>query len=123
MECTVGLEVRPATELADDASLERTVSTALAEVGVRPWSELVARQEAALPTPAGCPACRDRMKANGGHRAIWSPSRVRLSSVPAVRCLGCGTPEHVPLDATLGLAPRVAHTLRVRERALWLVPT
>ncbi len=36
------------------------------------------------------------------------------------RCRGCGS-EVVPLDAALGLEPRIAHSLGVRERALWLV--
>lgn len=121
MECTVGLEVRLATEHADVASLERTVSAALAELGVRLWSELVARLEAALPTPAGCPACGDRMKANGRapRRLVTLSGEVELRR-RRYRCTGCGT-EHVPLDAALGLEPRVAHTLGVRERALWLV--
>jgi hypothetical protein len=121
VECTVGLEVRLATEHADVASLERTVSAALAEVGVRLWSELVVRLEAALPMPAGCPACGDRMKANGRapRRLVTLAGEVELRR-RRYRCLGCGA-EHVPLDAALGLAPRVAHTLGVRERALWLV--
>ncbi len=121
MECTVGLEVRLATEHADVASLERTVSAALAEVGVRLWSELVARLEAALTAPAGCPACGDRMKANGRapRRLVTLAGEVELRR-RRYRCLGCGT-ETVPLDAALGLEPRTQHTLGVRERALWLV--
>ncbi len=46
MECTVPVEVRLVTEHADVGSLERTVSAALAEVGVRLWHELVDRLEA-----------------------------------------------------------------------------
>ena len=37
MECTVPVEVHLATEHADIGSLERTVSAALAEVGVALW--------------------------------------------------------------------------------------
>ena len=36
------------------------------------------------------------------------------------RCAACGG-EVVPLDEALGLAPRMQHTLGVRERGLWLV--
>ncbi|NJD28477.1 MAG: hypothetical protein FIA92_09280 [Chloroflexi bacterium] len=65
VECTVPVEVHLATEHADVGSLERTVSTALAEIGVRLWRELVARLEAALPVPVACPACGGPVKANG----------------------------------------------------------
>jgi hypothetical protein len=37
MECTVPVEVRLATEHADVGSLERTISGALAEVGIMLW--------------------------------------------------------------------------------------
>ena len=58
MECTVPVEVHLATEHADVGSLERTVTAALAEVGVRLWRELVEHLEAALPAPAACaPSC------------------------------------------------------------------
>lgn len=121
MECTFPVEVHLATEHADVGSLERTVSAALAEIGIRLWRELVARLEADLPVPVACPACGGRLKANG-----WAPRRlVTLAGEVELRrrryrCLGCGT-EVVPLDAALGLEPRIAHTLGVRERGLWLV--
>jgi hypothetical protein len=121
VECTVGLEVHLATEHADVGSLERTVSAALAEVGVRLWHELVGRLEAALPVPAACPACGGRLKANGRapRRLVTLSGEVDLRR-RRYRCLACGA-EHVPLDAALGLEPRVQHTVGVRERALWLV--
>jgi hypothetical protein len=65
VECTVPVEVHLVTEHADVGSLERTVSAALAEVGVRLWRELVARLEAALPAPDTCAECGGRLKANG----------------------------------------------------------
>jgi hypothetical protein len=37
-----------------------------------------------------------------------------------LRCSSCDV-ELVPLDAALGLEPRVQHTLGVKERGLWLV--
>jgi hypothetical protein len=121
VECTVGLEVRLATEHADVGSLERTVNAALVEVGVRLWHELVARLEAALPVPAACPSCSGRLKANGRapRRLVTLSGEVELRR-RRYRCTSCGT-EHVPLDAALGLEPRVQHTLGVRERGLWLV--
>ncbi len=71
--------------------------------------------------PATCPACGGPMRANGP-----APRRL-LSAAGAIelrrrryRCTGCGV-EVVPLDAALGLEPRTAHTLEVRERACWLV--
>lgn len=121
MECTVGLEVRLATDHADVGSLERTVSAALAEVGVRLWSELVARLEAVLPAQVACPACGGRLKANGRapRRLVTLSGEVELRR-RRYRCTACGT-ETVPLDTALGLEPRTQHTLGVRERALWLV--
>lgn len=121
MECTVPVEVRLATEHADVGSLERTVSAALAEVGVRLWHELVGRLEAALPTPLACARCGGPLKANGRapRRLVTLSGEVELRR-RRYRCTGCGT-EMIPLDAALGLEPRVQHTLGVRERGLWLV--
>ena len=121
MECTVPVEVTLATEHADVGSLERTVSTALAEVGVRLWHELVGRLEAALPVPLACAACGGPVKANGRapRRLVTLSGEVELRR-RRYRCTGCGL-ETVPLDAALGLEPRTQHTLGVRERGLWLV--
>ena len=121
MECMVPVEVHVATEHADVGSLERAISTALTEVGVRLWHELVGRLEATLPAPASCPACRGRLKANGRapRRLVTLAGEVELRR-RRYRCLDCGT-EVMPLDAALGLEPRTAHTLGVRERGLWLV--
>jgi len=121
MECTVPVEVRLATEHADVGSLERTVSAALAEVGVRLWHELVGRLEAALPTPVSCAGCGGHLKSNGRapRRLVTLSGEVELRR-RRYRCTGCGL-ETVPLDAALGLEPRVQHTLGVRERGLWLV--
>jgi hypothetical protein len=121
VECTVPVEVHLRTEHADVGSLERSISAALVEVGVRLWAELVARLEESIPAPAGCPACGGRLKANGRapRRLVTLAGEVELRR-RRYRCLGCGT-ESVPLDAALGLEPRTQHTLGVRERALWLV--
>lgn len=121
MECTVPVEVHLATDHADVGSLERTVSAALAEVGVRLWTELVSRLEAALPVPVTCAACGGAMKANGRapRRLVTLAGEVELRR-RRYRCTGCGV-EQVPLDAALGLEPRSQHTLGVRERGLWLV--
>jgi DNA-directed RNA polymerase subunit RPC12/RpoP len=121
MECTVPVEVHLATEHADVGSLERVISTALADVGVRLWHELVGRLEATLPAPASCPACSGRLKANGRapRRLVTLAGEVELRR-RRYRCLDCGT-EVVPLDAALGLEPRIQHTLGVQERGLWLV--
>ena len=121
MECTVPIDVHLATEQADIGSLERTISAALVEVGVRLWQELVARLEAALPAPVGCAACGGPLKANGRapRRLVTLAGEVELRR-RRYRCTGCGA-EVVPLDAALGLEPRTAHTLGVRERGLWLV--
>lgn len=121
MECTVPVEVRLATEHADVGSLERTISAALAEVGVRLWAELAGRLEATLPAPTSCRACGGRVKANGRapRRLVTLAGEVELRR-RRYRCTTCGA-EDVPLDAALGLEPRTAHTLGVRERGLWLV--
>jgi DNA-directed RNA polymerase subunit RPC12/RpoP len=120
MEFTVPVEVRLSTDHADIGSLERTVSAALAEVGLALWRELVSRLEAALPTPARCEGCGGRLKANGRapRRLVTLAGEVELRR-RRYRCTACGT-EVVPLDAALGLEPRIQHTLGVRERGLWL---
>jgi hypothetical protein len=121
MECTVPVEVHLATEHADIGSLERTVSAALAEIGRRLWRELAGKLEADLPVPVACGTCGAPVKANGRapRRLVTLAGEVELRR-RRYRCTGCGT-ETVPLDAALGLEPRVAHTLGVRERGLWLV--
>ncbi len=121
MQCTVPVEVHLATEHADVGSLERTVSAALAEVGVALWRELVERLEATLEAPLACPACGGSMKANGRapRRLVTLAGEVELRR-RRYRCTGCGS-ELVPLDVALGLEPRVQHTLGVQERGLWLV--
>lgn len=121
MECTVPVEVELATDHADVGSLERTISAALAEVGAHLWRELVARIEAALPVPVACPGCGGRLKANGRapRRLVTLAGEVELRR-RRYRCMGCAA-EIVPLDAALGLEPRVQHTLGVQERGLWLV--
>ncbi|MBI2776144.1 MAG: UPF0236 family protein [Chloroflexi bacterium] len=121
MECTVPVEVHLATEHADVGSLERTISAALVEVGLKLWHELVDRLEASLPVPAACEGCGGRLKANGRapRRLVSLGGEVELRR-RRYRCLDCGS-EVVPLDAALGLEPRVQHTLGVQERGLWLV--
>lgn len=121
MECTVPVEVHLATDHADVGSLERTVSAALAEVGLRLWRELVDRLEAAAPAPLACTACGGPVKSNGRapRRLVTLAGEVELRR-RRYRCTGCGA-EQIPLDAALGLEPRIQHTLGVRERALWLV--
>jgi hypothetical protein len=61
MECTVPVEVHLTTEGADVGSLERAISAALVDVGVRLWQELVGRLETALPTPVTCAGCGGRL--------------------------------------------------------------
>lgn len=121
MECTVPVQVDLSTEHADIGSLERTVSAALADIGLALWQGLVARLEASLPAPVACPACGGRVKANGRapRRLVTLTGEVELRR-RRFRCTGCGV-ETVPLDTALGLEPRTAHTLAVRERGLWLV--
>ncbi|HUR03603.1 MAG TPA: UPF0236 family protein [Nonomuraea sp.] len=115
------IEVHLVSDQADVGSLERTIGAALGEIGVRLWHELVARLEAALPTPVTCAGCGGRLKANGRapRRLVTLVGEVELRR-RRYRCTGCGA-EQVPLDAALGLEPRVAHILGVRERGLWLV--
>lgn len=121
MECTVPVEVHLSLEHADVGSLERAVTAALAQVGQALWAELLGRLEGALARPAACPACGGRLVANGRapRRLVTLAGEVDLRR-RRYRCRSCGT-EHVPLDAALGLEPRVQHTLGVRERGLWLV--
>jgi hypothetical protein len=120
MECTVPVEVRLATEHADVGSLERAVADALGRVGQALWAEILGRLEDALARPERCPACGGRLVANGRapRRLVTLAGEVELRR-RRYRCRGCAT-EHVPLDAALGLEPRVQHTLGVRERGLWL---
>jgi hypothetical protein len=115
------VQVHLAADHADIGSLERTVSAALAEVGVALWRELAQRLEASLPVPVACGACGAPVKANGRapRRLVTLAGEVELRR-RRYRCTGCGT-ETVPLDLALGLEPRVQHTLGVRERGLWLV--
>jgi len=121
VECTVPLEVHLTTDHADVGSLERTVSAALVDVGLTLWRELVERLEAALPRPMECPTCHGPLKANGRapRRLVTLAGEVELRR-RRFRCKSCGA-EVVPLDAALGLEPRIQHSLGVRERGLWLV--
>ena len=115
----LSLELSP--EGADIGSLERAVSAGLAEVGQRMWAELLRALEARLTAPLGHPGCGGIMKANGRapRRVVTLAGEVMLSR-HRYRCGACGG-EVVPLDEVLGLAPRVQHSLGVRERALFLV--
>ena len=121
MKCTVPVQVQLATEHADIGSLERTVTAALAEVGVALWQALVAQLETSLPVPTACEGCGGPVKANGRapRRLVTLTGEVELRR-RRYRCTACGT-ETVPLDEALGLEPRAQHTLGVRERGLWLV--
>lgn len=121
MKCTVPVQVQLATDHADIGSLERTVSAALVEVGAALWQALVAQLEATLPAPTACAACGGPVKANGRapRRLVTLTGEVELRR-RRFRCTSCGA-ETVPLDEALGLEPRIAHTLGVRERGLWLV--
>lgn len=121
MECKVPVTIRLATEHADLASLERTISEALAEAGRLLWRQLAQQLEAALTVPTTCPACGGALKANGRapRRLVTLAGEVDLSR-RRYRCTVCSA-ESVPLDQALGLEPRVQHSLGVRERALWLV--
>jgi len=112
--------VRLTTEHADVGSLERTVAAALVEVGAALWAELLARLEAALAVPAGCPGCGGALKANGRapRRVVTLAGEIEVRR-RRFRCTACGA-ESVPLDAALGLEPRTQHTVGVRERGLFL---
>jgi hypothetical protein len=120
VEHTVPLTVTLRTEHADLGSLERVIDGALAEAGRTLWAELLQVLEAALPVPATCP-CGGTLKANGRapRRLVTLAGEVDLRR-RRFRCRACRT-EIVPLDAALGLEPRIQHSLGVRERALWLV--
>jgi len=121
MEWTVSLEVRLVTEHADVGSLEQAVGRALAEAGLVVWQELIARVAADLVNPDACAACGGRLKANGRapRRLVTLAGEIEFRR-QRFRCTDCGT-EVVPLDAALGLEPRTAHTLGVRELACRLV--
>ena len=120
MEHTVPLTVTLRTEHADLGSLERAIDAALAEAGQALWAELLGVLEAALPVPVSC-LCGGALKANGRapRRLVTLAGEVDLRR-RRFRCRACGR-EVVPLDAVLGLEPRIQHSLGVRERALWLV--
>jgi len=121
MECTVPVEVPLATDHADVGSLERAVSSALAEVGQRLWAHLVSELEATLARPSECRACGGTLKANGRatRRLVTLTGVVELRR-QRYRCRSCGA-ETVPLDEALGLEARTQHTLGLQERALYLV--
>ncbi len=121
MECTVPVEVHLSIEHADVGSLERAVTDALARVGQALWAELLGRLARTLARPVACPVCGGRLVANGRapRRLVTLAGEVELRR-QRFRCRACSA-EHVPLDAALGLEPRVQHTLGVRERGLWLV--
>lgn len=120
MEHTVPLTMTLRTEHADLGSLERAVDAALVEAGRALWAELVRLLEATLPLPGDCP-CGGRFKANGRapRRLVTLAGEGDLHR-RRFRCRACGA-EVVSLDRALGLEPRIAHSLGVRERALWLV--
>ena len=120
MESSVSLTVTLQTEHADLASLEQAVGAALAQVGQALWRHLLERLEAAAPLPVRC-ACGGSLKANGraARRLVTLAGEVELRR-RRLRCSACGI-ERVPLDEVLGLEARTAHSLGVRERALWLV--
>jgi hypothetical protein len=113
------IELHP--EGADIGSLERAVSAGLAEAGRQLWAEVIATLERLLVVSRGHTGCGGVLKANGRapRRLVTLAGEVALSR-RRYRCGACGA-EVVPLDALLGLAPRMQHTLGVRERALWLV--
>ena len=92
MECTVPVAVHLAIEHADVGSLERAVTDALARVGQALWAELLGRLDEALARPATCPACGDRLVANGRapRRLVTLAGEVELRR-RRYRCLGCGT--------------------------------
>lgn len=116
---TVTVELRP--EGADVGSLERAVSAGLVEAGRLLWAGVLARLQASLPVPVGCVVCGGYLSSNGRapRRVVTLAGEVDLMR-QRYRCRECGT-ESVPLDDALGLEPRMAHTLGVRERGLCLV--
>lgn len=113
------LELHP--EGADIGSLERAISAGLAEVGRQLWAEVIGTLERRLVVSRGHVGCGGVMKANGRarRRIVTLAGEVALSR-RRYRCGACGA-EVTPLDGLLGLAPRMQHTLGVRERALLLV--
>ena len=120
MEHTVPLTVTLRAEHADLGSLERAIDAALLEAGQELWAELMRTLEAALPVPTDCP-CGGTLKANGRarRRLVTLAGEVELQR-RRFRCRACAR-ELIPLDAALGLEPRIQHSVGVRERALWLV--
>jgi hypothetical protein len=106
---------------ADIGSLERAISAGLAEVGRQLWAEVIGTLERLAEVPRGHAGCGGILKANGRapRRMVTLAGEVSLSR-RRHRCGACGG-EVVPLDALLGLEPRMQHTTGVRERALWLV--
>lgn len=113
------IELHP--EGADIGSLERAVSAGLAEVGRQLWAELIGRLQQLLVVSRGHVGCGGILKGNGRapRRIVTLAGEVELSR-RRYRCGACGG-EVTPLDALLGLEPRMQHTTGVRERALFLV--
>jgi hypothetical protein len=113
------VELHP--EGADIGSLERAVSAGLAEAGRQLWAEVIGTLERSLRVSRGHTGCGGIVKANGRapRRLVTLAGEVALSR-RRCRCGACDE-EVVPLDALLGLEPRMQHTLGVRERALFLV--
>jgi hypothetical protein len=113
------LELRP--EGADIGSLERAISAGLAEVGRQLWAEVIGTLERRVAVPRGHAGCGGLLRANGraARRIVTLAGEVALQR-QRFRCGACGA-EILPLDAVLGLEPRMQHSLGVRERALWLV--
>jgi hypothetical protein len=117
----VSLTIELHPEGADIGSLERAVSAGLAEAGRQLWTEIIATLERSLLVSWGHVGCGGILKANGRapRRIVTLAGEVALSR-RRYRCGACAA-EVVPLDELLGLAPRMQHTLGVRERALFLV--
>jgi hypothetical protein len=117
----VSLTVQLQPEGADIGSLERAVSAGLADVSRQLWAEVIGTLERSLVAPRGHVGCGGVLKANGRapRRMVTLAGEVALSR-RRHRCGACGG-EVVPLDALLGLEPRMQHTTGVRERALFLV--
>lgn len=116
---TLTIDLHP--DGADIGSLERAVCAGMVEAGRRTWAGVLARIEADLPVPVGCTECGGYLSSNGRapRRLVTLAGEVTLVR-RRYRCRECGE-ETVPLDAALGLEPRVQHTLGVRERGLALV--
>lgn len=118
MQCTVPVEVHLATDHADVGSLERTVSAALAEVGVALWRELVERLEATLEAPLACPACGGSMKANGRapRRLVTLAGEVELRR-RRYRCTGCAR-RRLPRADCAGPRHKII-TVRKKSQLSW----